>query len=110
EQVSANRLDFLATRRRDAASRQRTLRSTLDWSFQLLPPLGRQFLAELAVFRGGWTLEAAQAVCRLTKEESVDRLALLRDSSLIGVVDTQEGLRFTMLETVREYCREKLVE
>jgi predicted ATPase len=109
EQVSASRLDFLVTRRRDAVFRQRTLRSTLDWSYQLLPPEGRRCLAELSVFRGGWTLEAAQAVCRLSEEETVELLMLLRDNSLIGVVDTEEGLRFTMLDTVREYCRDRLL-
>jgi predicted ATPase/DNA-binding SARP family transcriptional activator len=110
EQVSANRLDFLATRRRDSSARQRTLRSTLDWSYQLLPPEGRRLLAELSVFRGGWMLEAAQAVGRLSEAEALDLLMLLRDSSLISVVDTEEGLRFTMLDTLREYCRDQLVE
>jgi predicted ATPase len=54
EQVSADRLDFLATRRRDAASRQRTLRATLDWSYLLLPGAGRQFLRHMqpALLRG----------------------------------------------------------
>src|SRR5205807_5256348 len=71
EQASADRLDFLATRRRDAASRQRTLRATLDWSYLLLSAAGRQFLAELSVFRGGWTLEAARAVCVADAEKDV---------------------------------------
>jgi predicted ATPase len=109
EQIETNRLDFLATRRRDAASRQRTLRATLDWSYQLLPPTGKAFLMQLAVFRGGWTLEAAEAVCEVKQGETLELLMLLRDCSLIGVVDTEEGLRFTMIETIREYSREKLL-
>jgi hypothetical protein len=75
EQVSADRLDFLGTRRRDAASRQRTLRATLDWSYLLLPAAGRQFLPKLSVFRGGWTLEAARAVCKTDEETDFRALA-----------------------------------
>ncbi|MCW3100988.1 MAG: tetratricopeptide repeat protein, partial [Chthonomonadaceae bacterium] len=110
EQVQANRLDFLATRRRDAASRQKTLRATLDWSYTLLPEAARSFLAGLSVFRGGWTLKAAEAVCALSEAETLDWLTLLRDSSLIQVSDTEVGLRFTLLETIREYSQEKLQE
>jgi predicted ATPase/DNA-binding SARP family transcriptional activator/ATP/maltotriose-dependent transcriptional regulator MalT len=110
EQIEINRLDFLATHRRNAASRQRTLRAALDWSYDLLPPTGKAFLMQLSVFRGGWTLEAAEAVCEVKQGETPELLMLLRDSSLIGVIDTQDGVRFTMLETVRAYSREKLQE
>src|SRR5207248_1764923 len=108
EQVSANRLDFLASRRRDVDSRHRTLRATMDWSYRLLPEAGQRFLAQLSVFRGGWTLDAAEAVCQVEREEALESLSELRDSSLVGVVDTTEGLRFSMLETVREYAGEQL--
>jgi predicted ATPase/DNA-binding SARP family transcriptional activator len=57
------RFDFLVSRRRDAAARHRTLRAALDGSYQLLSPELRQFFARLSVFRGGWTLEAAEQVC-----------------------------------------------
>jgi predicted ATPase/DNA-binding SARP family transcriptional activator/Tfp pilus assembly protein PilF len=110
EQVQADRLNFLATPRRDADSRQRTLRATLDWSYRLLPEVGQRFLAHLSVFRGGWTLEAAQAICALSEGETLDWLTLLRDSSLLQVTDTEEGIRFTLLETIREYGQEKLQE
>jgi predicted ATPase len=108
EQVSADRLGFLAARRRDAALRQQTLRATLDWSYRLLPEAGQQMLAALSVFRGGWTVAAAQAVWQKSEEETLELLTLLRDSSLITVTDSEEALRFTMLETIREYSREKL--
>src|SRR5262249_1652471 len=108
EQVSANRLDFLASRRRDVDSRHRTLRATLDWSYRLLPEPGQRFLAQLSVFRGGWTLEAAGAICPAERGEALEWLSELRDSSLIGVVDAAEGLRFSMLETIREYAAEQL--
>jgi len=108
EQVQANRLDFLATRRRDAHSRHRTLRATLDWSYQLLSEPAQAFLAALSAFRGGWTLEAARAVCQTGNEETLELLALLRDSSLIQVTDTAAGLRLMLLETIREYSQDKL--
>jgi predicted ATPase/DNA-binding SARP family transcriptional activator/Tfp pilus assembly protein PilF len=109
-QVQAGRLDFLATRRRDAVSRQKTLRATLDWSYHLLSEAAQRFLAQVSVFRGGWTLLAAQAVCALSEEETLEMLTLLRDSSLLKVTDTHEGLRFSLLETIREYSQERLRE
>jgi predicted ATPase/DNA-binding SARP family transcriptional activator len=110
EQVQADRLDFLSTRRRDAVSRQKTLRATLDWSYRLLPEAGQRFLAQVSAFRGGWTLAAAQAVCALSEEETLELLTLLRDSSLLEVTDTNEGLRFSLLETIRAYGQERLME
>jgi predicted ATPase/DNA-binding SARP family transcriptional activator len=108
EQVQHNRLDFLSSQQRDAVARHRTLRATLDWSYQLLPEAGRRFLAALSVFHGGWTLRAAMAVGAQTEDETLDQLTLLRDCSLIGVMDTRAGMRFTMLETIREYAVEQL--
>jgi predicted ATPase/DNA-binding SARP family transcriptional activator/uncharacterized protein HemY len=108
EQISVNRLDFLSARKRDAVSRHRTLRATLDWSYALLPPSGQAFLMQLGVFRGGWTLEAAETVCQIKQGDTLELLSLLRDNSLLGVADTEEGVRFTLLETVREYACEQL--
>ncbi|MCW3099998.1 MAG: DNA-binding transcriptional activator of the family [Chthonomonadaceae bacterium] len=108
EQIKANRLDFLATKRRDSLSRQRTLRSALDWSYRLLPEPAQRTLAQVSVFRGGWTLDAAQSVCRLGEADTLEMLGLLRDNSLLQVEDEEEGIGFNLLETVREYAAEQL--
>jgi predicted ATPase len=96
----------------DLPSRQRALRNTVAWSHDLLLPAERTLLRRLAVFAGGWTAEAAEAVCaspEWTGNEVLDGLVALVDSSLIQHsvgVDRQE--RFTMLETIREYALEQL--
>lgn len=108
EQVKANRLDFLATRKRDVAPRHKTLRSTLDWSYELLPSNGQKFLAQLSVFRGGFTLESAASISNTNEASVLELLGLLRDNSLIQVLDQPDGLRFNMLETVREYAADHL--
>src|SRR5262249_32539703 len=59
----AQRFEFLVSRRRDVAARHRSVRAAIASSFQLLTPELRQFFTHLSVFRGGWTLEAAAAVC-----------------------------------------------
>jgi predicted ATPase len=94
---------------RDAPARQRTLRATLDWSYQLLDPPARQLFAKASVFATGFTLESASAVCSDDEPdvELVDRLGALVDHSLLrGIGDG----RFSMLEIVREYGRERLDE
>lgn len=108
DQVQANRLDFLATRRHDVPARQRTLRATLDWSFHQLPEDGQELMSQLSVFRGGWTVEAVLAVSDGGEQDVLDLLMLLRDGSLVSVWDAEDGLRFTMLETVREHAAEWL--
>jgi predicted ATPase/class 3 adenylate cyclase len=95
----SGRLDLLKGGR-DADPRQETLRTTMDWSYQLLAPDERQLFAWLAVFRGGCTLEAAEEVC----EAGVDTLQSLVDKSLLRHM----GERFSMLETIREYAAERL--
>jgi predicted ATPase len=109
EQVRADRLEFLVSRRRDAISRHKTLRTTLDWSYHLLPESAQTLLARLSVFRGGWTVSGAANVCSLSEEEALELLALLLDNSLIRVADREDGLRFMVLETIREYAWERLV-
>ncbi len=96
----AQRLDLLKAGR-DADPRQQTLRATIEWSYELLDEQEKRLFARLAVFRGGCTLEAAEAVCAA----DLDLLQSLVDKSLVRV---REGERFWMLETIREYARERL--
>jgi len=95
---------------RTALPRHRTLRATLDWSYQLLDPAGREFLARLAVFAGGFTLAAAEEVCGLGGG-TLDALARLVERSLVQVetgTGKDEVLRFRLLEPVRQYAAERL--
>jgi predicted ATPase/DNA-binding SARP family transcriptional activator len=98
------RLDFLASRSPDTPARQHTLRAAIDWSWELLDEAQRRLFSRLAVFAGGFTLEAAEAVC----DASVDDLAALVDDSLVRARTGEGGSRFALLETVREYALERL--
>lgn len=108
----SHRFDFLATRKRDVAERQRTLRGTLEWSYRLLSPELQRFFAHLSVFRSSWTVEAAEAVCE--EPLALDYLEQLRECSLVQLVTSDaaaaDPLRFRMLETLREYGQERLAE
>src|SRR4051812_5871929 len=95
-----NRLELLRGGR-DAETRQRTLRATIQWSYELLTPEEQSLLASLSVFRGGWTVEAAERVC----EADVELLQSLLDKSLVR---GWESGRFGMLETIREFAAEQL--
>ncbi len=93
----------------DAPERQRTIRATIDWSYELLEPQDQRLFMRLAVFAGGCTLEAAESVCG-DDLDVVDGLASLTDSGLIRVEGTDEAPRFTMLEPIREYAVERFEE
>ena len=95
----AQRLDLLKGGR-DADPRQQTLRATIEWSHDLLAEGEQELFARLAVFAGGCTLDAAQEVC----EAELDVLQSLVDKSLLR----HSGDRFWMLETIREYARDRL--
>jgi predicted ATPase/DNA-binding XRE family transcriptional regulator len=105
-----NRLGLLTSGARDLPDRQVTLRATLDWSYDLLSVSERSLFAHLAVFVGGWTLEAAEAVCDVGDEaEVLQHASGLVDKSLVQQrASDQHEPRFTMLETVREYALERL--
>jgi predicted ATPase/DNA-binding SARP family transcriptional activator len=107
------RLQLLTTGNRGGRPRHQTLRAAIDWSFDLLSEAEQILLRRLSVFAGGWTQDAAEAVCFETVEPETaarcaDLHALLLEKSLI-VRETLEGsFRFRMLMTVREYAAEQL--
>ncbi len=98
---------------RDAPERQRTVRATLDWSYHLQTPPQQGLLRRLAVFAGGWTLDAAEGICAgepVERPEILDLLGHLVDHSLVMVmVEGHDGTaRYRLLESVRQYAEEKL--
>ena len=101
----SQRLDLLKGSR-DADPRQQTLRGTIQWSHDLLTEQEQELFAHLAVFVGGCTLEAAEAVC----ESDLDTLESLLDKSLLRRADDADGPRFWMHEMIREYAVERLDE
>jgi predicted ATPase/DNA-binding CsgD family transcriptional regulator len=134
EQIAArldDALGLLSSGNRIAPLRQQTLRATLDWSHALLTEPERLLFRQLAVFAGGWTLEAAEGICALGEAEErdlLDRLAQLVDKSLVMVEEGPgrpgapsassrlddggkadgEPPRFRLLEPVRQYAAERL--
>ncbi|MDQ4006131.1 MAG: adenylate/guanylate cyclase domain-containing protein, partial [Actinomycetota bacterium] len=100
-------LSFLATRERDRPTRQQTLRDAIAWSYDLLDDDERRLFAELAVFKGGFTLDAADAVWGAP--DAFDLVAALVNKSLIRQTETRTGeTRFLMLETIRQFAVERL--
>lgn len=105
------RLELPANGPLDLPARQRTLRATIDWSFALLDADDQELLTRLAVFAGGCTADAITAVCVPSGENVgrlINRLAGLADRNLLGARHTEDGLRYTMLETIRAYAGELL--
>lgn len=107
-------LDVLKSSSRTAEPRQQTLRATLDWSHNLLSEPERTLFRRLSVFAGGWTLEAAEAVCSggdIEEDGVLDLLGELVFKSLaVAGASTGVAVRYRMLEPVRQYAREKLEE
>jgi tetratricopeptide (TPR) repeat protein len=113
----AGRLDdcfkVLAAGSRTIGSRHQTLRAAIDWSYELLSEPERVLFQRLAVFEGGFTLEATEVVCAgrgVEPDEILELLSHLVDKSLV-VVGTQQGreARYRLLETIRQYGRDKLL-
>lgn len=105
---------LLASDSLTTSSRQRTMRASIEWSYNLLPAKERTLLQRLSVFMGGWDLEAAIAVCageEIHPTEMLDLLGSLVDHSLVNT-DTYSAdtARYTMHEIVREYAHQRLVE
>lgn len=108
-----DRFQLLTSGSRTALPRQQTLRSAIDWSHDLLTDQERVLLRRLSVFAGGWTLESAEAVCAgdgIGAGDVLDLLARLVDKSLVVPDDKAAEPRYRMLETIRQYSREKLVD
>jgi predicted ATPase/DNA-binding SARP family transcriptional activator/uncharacterized protein HemY len=101
-------LGVLASRQADVAERHRSLRGTVEWSYRLLDSTLQEFFVGLSVFRGGFSLEAAEAVSE--EELALDYMEQLRECSLVLTEEPGAGMRFRLLETLREYGREQLGE
>jgi predicted ATPase len=114
EQIAArldDRLRLLTGGSRTALPRQQTLRALVDWSYDLLSEPERVVLGRLSVFLGGWTLEAAEAVCAgdgIEDVEVLDLLAQLVDKSIVVAESRGDATRYRLLESIREYGTEKL--
>jgi predicted ATPase/DNA-binding CsgD family transcriptional regulator len=106
------RLALLTSATPDAAPRQQTLRNTIAWSFDLLTPQQQRVFRRLAVFAGGWTLEAADAVVQADGEalDVLESLTTLVDQHLVVRIDQPDDSRFGFLETVAEFARTQLAE
>ncbi len=120
EQIAArldDRFHLLTGGSRTALPRQQTLRAMIDWSFNLLSEQEKQLLRRLAVFVGGWTLEAAEQVCGGEGNvpvdggglDVIDLLTHLVDKSLVNMEESAGDVRYRMLETTRQYAREMLM-
>ncbi|HLZ28744.1 MAG TPA: helix-turn-helix domain-containing protein [Chloroflexota bacterium] len=108
----SDRFHLLAGGNRSSPTRHQSLQAAIDWSFDLLSESERLLLERLAVFAGGWTLEAAEAVCALESIARTDVLNLLSrlvDRSLVvAEPGTSGSFRYRLLETIREYAAERL--
>lgn len=112
------RLDWLTRGSREANISRRTLRETMEWSYNLLSEPERILLRRLSVFSGGWTLRAAESICAdskdiirettLRREDILDLLGKLVDKSLVVTEAVNQQARYHLFETVREFGREKL--
>jgi predicted ATPase/DNA-binding SARP family transcriptional activator len=117
EQISQRLNDcfsLLTSGSRVALPRHRTLRATIGWSYELLGQEEQILFQRLSVFSGGFTLEAVEEVCSgegIKRNEILDVLSRLVDKSLVLVAEPRDGeARYRLLETVRQYGREKLLE
>ncbi|HET6823008.1 MAG TPA: tetratricopeptide repeat protein, partial [Anaerolineales bacterium] len=115
EQI-ASRLDdrfrLLTGGARTALPRQQTLRAMIDWSYSLLSDAEKMVFRRLAVFTGGWTLEAAEFVCGEGREglDVLDLMSRLVDKSLVISEEENGEIRYRRLETIRQYSRERFLE
>ena len=108
-----DRFRVLTEGSRTAMPRQQTLRATLDWSYDLLPPADRVLLPMLSVFTGTFSLQAAEAVCAvnaMAAGDILDGLSNLARKSLVQVERSDFEVRYRLLDSIRDYGHEKLEE
>lgn len=107
-----NRLKLLTGGARDLPARQQTMRGAVEWSYELLTEEEKRLFRQLAVFAGGFTLEAAEAICDSMSTEDIEVLDLITSlvdkSLLVSKVQTNRESRFRMLGVIREYAGEAL--
>ncbi|HTP01662.1 MAG TPA: adenylate/guanylate cyclase domain-containing protein [Anaerolineales bacterium] len=111
EQIASHlddRFRLLTGGSRTALPRQQTLRALIDWSYDLLSEDERSLLRKLSVFASGWTFEAAEMVC--SSLDVLNLLVQLVNKSLVTMDDEPAEPRYHLLETVRQYARDKLLE
>jgi predicted ATPase/class 3 adenylate cyclase len=101
-------LDALGTGAVDLPDRQRTLRATVEWSVGLLDDAERSLLETMAIFTGGWTVQAAAEIAGLEEDQALDLTEALARHSLVQLDRTEHGPRLQMLETIREFIAEQL--
>ena len=101
-------LDALGTGAVDLPERQRTLRATVEWSVGLLDDAERSLLETMAIFTGGWTVEAAAEVAGLEEDRALELTEALARHSLVQLDRAEHGPRLRMLETIREFVAERL--
>jgi non-specific serine/threonine protein kinase len=107
----SDRFQLLTGGSRTALPRQQTLRAAVDWSYELLSAKERKLLNRVTVFAGGFTLEAAEGVIPngdIKDAEVLDLVSALVDKSLVVPDETEDGGRYRLLETIRDYGGEKL--
>ena len=108
----SNRFRLLTGGNRTALPRQQTLKALIDWSYDLLSEKEKILFQRLSVFSGGWSLEAAEEICsddEILEFEIIDLISDLTDKSIIISKEKDRVTRFSMLETIRQYCIERSV-
>jgi predicted ATPase/class 3 adenylate cyclase len=111
EQIASrlnDRFKLLTGGSRTALERHQTLRALVDWSYDILPEQEQRLFRQLSVFAGGWTFEAAEAVC--VELEMLDLLTQLINKSLVMVDEQENETRYRLLETIRQYGHSRLLE